>query len=316
MGKVSSTRSEISRAAIVLQTSVMALKTHCVTLLSEHEKWELLQITSKSNELSQGERRLELRKHDFICPAGGGVCGVRRSHIQSSSQRWRSVFLPELLEQFLRGLKHLEQSQCSGRWDCWAVRVHYPTAWPSTKLYPLPRLRHSWVVITSIQLPCRTELQVFLQTGPSTAWAMEKLKANICREGRLKPLDSVFSVPEPVNSQEGVLHPCLLQPRRGWNHGRWEYSECSSSLCSLFGITQPKNWFDKQIHAELQQKPMMFKRRCDIKQMLCWSFSSEQDGQILTKLSKVNLFGLQLKVQSCRDFFCQNAEVEKGWLSW
>lgn len=134
-------------------------------------------------------------------PASGGVCSVGRSHIQSSSQRWRRVFLPELLEQFLRGLKHLEQSECSGWWDCWAARAHYPIAWPSTKLYPLPWPRHSWVVTTSIQqLPSRTELKVFLQTGPPTAWAMEKLKPNIRREGRLKPLDSVFSVLDPVNS--------------------------------------------------------------------------------------------------------------------
>ena len=85
MGKTSLRWSEISRAKILLQTSVTGLKkAYYLTLLSEHEKWKLLQITLKSHESSQEARRLELRKHYFICPASGGVRGVGRSHIQGS----------------------------------------------------------------------------------------------------------------------------------------------------------------------------------------------------------------------------------------
>lgn len=62
----------------------MGLKPHYLTLLSEHEKWKLLQITLKSHESFQGVRRLELRKHDFICPASGEVHDVSRIHIQGS----------------------------------------------------------------------------------------------------------------------------------------------------------------------------------------------------------------------------------------
>lgn len=46
------------------------------TVLSENEKWNLLQMNLKSYESSQAVRWLELRKHNFICPARGEVHSV------------------------------------------------------------------------------------------------------------------------------------------------------------------------------------------------------------------------------------------------
>lgn len=103
-----------------------------------------MHVTLTSHEPSQGMRRLELRKHDLICPAVGGVCGVGRRHIQGGDGE---VF--SFLSSWNNSLEALND------WDkvnALVSGIHellgclHPPAWSSAKFYPLSWLRHSCVV--------------------------------------------------------------------------------------------------------------------------------------------------------------------------